>query len=488
MRLVKVDNKNTTTNVVVPKKTSPLKKNTSGSNSGRKSAGKDSNNQMVYFKDLESMSTANSQTNKGKEVKSLTSYYENLNKSVSSKPNVLSSSQSSNSLALLKKRASNSNNTTTTTKPASPAKQQQQSPKQSPKQQVVVNEVVPMEINQPISFNSADSTPIQSLSPKVNKSTSIVIAAAVDTPVEVAAVNVIKTPPVAPSPSKVPKEVETIRETVEVYRTKIVELEKRLEREILSSKSLKQELMLMNDVHKKEVQQLHREIDEREEHVEELYEKLETKEYSLMDIDQYKEEINGKNNVIERLEEEIHQAEEYCYEIRKEQEKERRLIEDYKKELLDCQTLVAYYQDELGLKSNELNELQRRFAGQSDELKQYKHKIQSFLQLLDTQERLKEQLVSSQQQHQQQSSIKSPVSTSSSSQMQTPKKENSSSYFNSSNQTPVSAKKKTSSITTAVNTSINNNNNSVFKSPNPLTKQRTPKKVLCSPRSVMEYI
>ncbi|GAM28182.1 hypothetical protein SAMD00019534_113580 [Acytostelium subglobosum LB1] len=418
----------------VPKKPSPIK------NAVRKSTSNNNNidTTTIFFKDIESLKK-DGNAQKGKEVKSLASYYENLN-------------SSSNKIAIAKKKS-----------------------------------IIPT--TKPTTTTTSTTT--------TTKSTATVVPTATTKKIETTQPTQVQTQtqrPATPQPpsrlnesSGVPEVIEVMRETVDIYRNKIVELEKRLEAEAAATRSLKQEMLLMNEQHTYEVERLHHAVDIKDDEMAKLREQMETNNYSMLDVDQLTENLDEKNERTQELEQELLEADELCYELRREKQNNLELIGQYRTELLDCQTLVAYYQDELGKKSAENNELHRKTQQQAEEIKAYKHKIQSFLELLETQQDLKQQ----QQQVQQVQQAKTPS-----------KKENSSTLSNKVH-TPVSATKKkksassstslsssqligSGSVNSSLSSSMSERSIHVFKSP--MSRAKTPKKVISSPRSMVDYI
>ncbi|EGG24941.1 hypothetical protein DFA_03186 [Cavenderia fasciculata] len=468
----------------VPKKSSPPKKmnNRKSLLSNGTTAAKAPTPQVHYFKDIERLNSSTNllSHNQKSEVKSLASYYEQLNNNKNQK--------AKSTTIAAKPVVATTTTSTTTTAPVvvatpvvvAPAVVATPVVAVSPKRRRSSAAKVSSATTTP-SLSSTETTP-SPLSPKVSTTLSSSSSSSSST----------NTTPKKDSSSAVPDMTTAIRETIDVYRNKITDLEKQLEHQHNENKSLKQELLLMNDVNVQEIDQLTIERDELQ---------LE----------------------LENVQAEIDEATEDLYNARGERDVQMSLVNQYKKELLDCQTLVGYYQEEFGKKCAENNELTRKLTTRSDEIKQYKQKIQSFLQLVDQHDSIKQNItVDTSSSSSSSSSVvalntsysslsnSSLIIPSSPSKSSTPNKKDTTSMINNNNSsssinivggplsnstnqqrpstssgisTPKSAAKKKVPTTS--------NSNSSFKSPtssvNQLSKShnRTPKKILSSPRSIL---
>eukprot|EP01132_Coremiostelium_polycephalum_P006066 gene6066-7556_t len=336
--------------------------------------------------------------------------------------------------------------------------------------------------------------------------------------------------------------IQQFREMIDKYRSTINSLEEKLELSGLETNSLKQELFMVNSQYHQDTNALLEIINEHETTIQDLNDKIEDLDQTITeeeqegdderdgmvddesgddaiqqsesemedsDDDAYEEEVLNVNSAqVEKLQDKINclkdellEAEEYSHNLRTENQQNLELIDKYRSEITDCQSLVVYYKEELEKKSLDNSILSKKLQEKNEEIVKYKQRIQNFKEMIELQKELNGLGGSA--------GNNSPLSTSmltSSNGPLSPLSTNKSnqnnnrslmSRENSMNHLPVnpSPLKKSSMSTsfktpqkrldTSVNRSSTTGDNSITM---PVGKSKTPRKVLMSPKSIMDYI
>ncbi|KAF2073643.1 hypothetical protein CYY_005062 [Polysphondylium violaceum] len=269
------------------------------------------------------------------------------------------------------------------------------------------------------------------------------------------------------------------------------------------------------DEEQEEEEEEEQDNDESEQEDEEIQEEEEEEE--IQDIEQEtEEEMEIDQEYLEELKEELEEAYEHCYELTKENEENSELLNKYKTELTECQALIVYYKEELSKKSIDCNIFSKKLVEKNDEILKYKQRIQNFVEMMELSKELNGSVLSTpppsgskQSYLSPNRSLSSPMNRSVGPIVTPTKSLSSSSLLNNSINnggekevfTTPQPKLKKKSITvpepyqfrspsvkklnsSRSSISSNSNNSSI----QPMGKSRTPKKVLCSPRSLTEYI
>ncbi|KYQ89305.1 hypothetical protein DLAC_09964 [Tieghemostelium lacteum] len=382
--------------------------------------------------------------------------------------------------------------------------------------------------------------------------------------------NAVQTP-IEESSKKANEIAFQIRDTVDTYRKKIIELEEKLELSSLESESLKQELMLLSGQYHQDTVALLDIINEHEETIQDLKEDVEMKDtedveedeeeveeeeveeeeeeeeinsdmeevndYELDKIQELKEKIQELEQTIEDLNTQLSEADGCYFELKTENQKNIELVNRYQKELLECQSLVIFYKEEMEKKSFDTSILTKKLSDKNEEIQKYKLRIQNFIEMMELQKELGQTISSAtsiasspskfiMKNNSSPSLIYSPSSSSNSAGSPTHKSNgpstalepistmnlnsstNGSGYSHQTTPMPKSYKKSIPSNNRSINASSNSSlsRENSFKTPISLNlqnslnsslnnsqlinsgKSKTPRKVIASPRSVMEYI